>query len=425
MRVHNNKNTIFVWLSDKLFNDLKAKIEEYNKENDIIKLRLPQAAYFVNLVIYIPTTRKDKYEDGWVPICSEIHKNIKHFSKYMKFLVDSKFLIVHEKKYSNKGHFCKKFKLVKKYRMQNLKLREIEGHKSFVKNRQKAVEERKKKADKSCGHLTKWLNSGNFTVDYDAAKAFIKKKYYSKKDKNKREHRIIAIDKIQHQISIYSREGKDNRLHTNFTSMPKDLKNFVKFRNFPLVSIDIKNSQPFILSTLIQQVINNEYSLYNINKGITGYLNSSPYTPIMSDLIDQNYKTEGLQTFIDEVQKGVFYEKFAEILYDEDVIMRNKSGKHFYKGFIKGEGMITKDFETKRAAAKFLVFKVLFSSHTYEGDVVKAFTKHYKDVSLIIKRIKSYGDDKGFFPSLLQNIEADCILDYCTKKIANKYPDIR
>ena len=34
------------------------------------------------------------------------------------------------------------------------------------------------------------------------------------------------------------------------------------------------------------------------------------------------------------------------------------------------------------------------------------------------------GNEKNYFPILLQNIEADCILNYCTKKISADHPNI-
>ena len=100
MKYTEKNKTINVWLPNKLFSALKKKIGEQQRKKESAKLQLAQAAYLLNLVIYMPVKHKDKYQDGYVPICSEAHKNFKFFSKYMEFLVDSGFLIRHEKNYS-------------------------------------------------------------------------------------------------------------------------------------------------------------------------------------------------------------------------------------------------------------------------------------------------------------------------------------
>lgn len=432
MKANVKKQEINVWLSERLFKDLKDKLEKHNQKIGVNKLSLSISAYFLNLVIYIPTTRKDKYEDGWVPICSEIYKNVKNFSKYMKFLVESKFLIIHGKKYSTSKHTCLNYKLSKKYISHPVKFLKIKGHKSFTDKRNKEIKERMLEADNSCSHLTKWLHPENFIIDYDNAQKYIsdnfsKAKKNNKKD-NKRDSRTIVIDKIQNKIEGYSRQGKDNRLHTNFTSMPSDLRKFIEFSQGPISSIDIKNSQPFILSSLIQLLIGNIPSINNCSNhhhiSIVSYLFNSSYNSIMSDLNDRNFNKEDLKKFITEVQEGVFYENLGAILYKEDIILRNHSGQYFYNHFKKKKGMLLELFESIRIAGKSITMLLLFGKHR-NTFVSQVFKKHYGDVAEIIRIIKSKdAGNKGYLASLLQNIEANCILDYCTKNIAEKYPDM-
>ena len=66
-------------MPNKLFKNLKEQLIEYNQLGTIPKLNLAKAAYLLNLLYYIPLNAKDKYEDGWIPICSEPYKNLKHY----------------------------------------------------------------------------------------------------------------------------------------------------------------------------------------------------------------------------------------------------------------------------------------------------------------------------------------------------------
>ena len=46
----------------------------------------------------------------------------------------------------------------------------------------------------------------------------------------------------------------------------------------------------------------------------------------------------------------------------------------------------------------------------------------YPSVSRIIEAIKS-SSEKNYLSRLLQRIEADCVLDFCTRKIAKHHPE--
>ena len=81
MKILKNKREIGIWLPKKLFNNLKEKIDEHNQLGKNPRLNFNKAAYLLNLLFYIPMKKKDKYENGWVPICSTPYKNLKYFNK--------------------------------------------------------------------------------------------------------------------------------------------------------------------------------------------------------------------------------------------------------------------------------------------------------------------------------------------------------
>lgn len=100
MKTTINKNQLGVWLPQKLFNNLKEAIEEDNQIRSGTKLNLAKAAYIMNLLFYIPLTRSEKYEDGWIPLCSKVLYRIWNYKKYIVFLQRKGFMKDFSLKYS-------------------------------------------------------------------------------------------------------------------------------------------------------------------------------------------------------------------------------------------------------------------------------------------------------------------------------------
>lgn len=428
MKTRINNREIGVWLPNKLFKNLKDKVNQYNESRTKPILNLETSAYLLNLLLYIPLKSNDKYENGWIPICSKPYKNLKYFKKYMEFLTDNDFIIEHDTNYSNLSKSCKRYKLKGNYYKQQINRHSLPIDSIFINKMNKNRIDRMKNADSKCNHLTKWLNPELLTIDYEKAINHIRENYSNKS--LKKDKRIYAIKSIYNKDWCYSREGKDNRLHSILTSLPKDLRGYIRYNNEELVSLDIKNSQPFIYSAILNQINKTNPDINLMNSFINDYYNKNSYNKVyistMSDHINNNINIEELQSFITQVLDGTFYEEYADILFNDKLLYVNIEKQYLFTEPIinkKGICKTYKIFESKREAAKFITLKTLFSSERYHHPIIKVFEKYYPEVFKMSQIIKK-GKDKNFFPILLQNIEADCVLDYCTKKIADEYQEM-
>lgn len=406
MLVSTKENVIYVWLSDGLWKDLNSRLNEHN--NKLIKgkkLSLPIAAYFVNLPIYIRSLKKEKYSSGWVPICSDLVKSINQYNKYFNFLTQNGFLEV-DNRYSKELHFCKKYRLGEKYKKQVSKCRELKVNNIFYNKRLESVENRKKVAQKSTEHLTKWLDKSYlFEINVEFAEKYIKETYEINQIEE-RNSRQIVIDKIKNDEMVYSREGKDKRLHSTLTSLPSDLRQFIRFDNSPLVSVDISSSQPFILGAMIHKLIHGG-NLIQFTQSNNNYSSSIMFNP---------KDKRGLEKYVNKVLSGEFYSSLGDFFYKEGVLFSNVNDHYFI-------GTETKElFSDRRNAAKQAVMRILYSSRDNREQIVLKFEKEYPEVYKILKQLKT--SNKSDFPILMQNIEAEFILDYCTKYIAEKYPEM-
>ena len=104
-----NNKEIGVWLSNKLFKNLKERLNHYNEFGNKPKLNLAKTAYILNLLYYIPLKSDEKYEDGWIPICSEAFDSIKNYKSYINFLKNNEFIIEHGVGYSTTLKQCKRY----------------------------------------------------------------------------------------------------------------------------------------------------------------------------------------------------------------------------------------------------------------------------------------------------------------------------
>ncbi|SDB30432.1 hypothetical protein SAMN03097699_0604 [Flavobacteriaceae bacterium MAR_2010_188] len=423
MKTYINNKKIGVWLPNKMYQALKREIQVYNESTCGSKLNLAKASYIMNLLYFIPLSRDEKYDDGWIPICSETLKRIYNYTDYIKFLQDEGFLDRRIKNYSTSSNECRKYKLGKKYRNHQLDFHWVEDNTHFIKKTNEFKIDRMKYAEVKCPHLTKWLTPEKLSIDFTSALKHVRETYEEDSQINKRNTRIYIIKSIENKSWSYSRDGLDNRLHSIFTSIPKDIRRFVKYNQEDLISLDIKNSQPFIYTSLLNQLINpsiNRLSIFLSNKY------NIVYTSIMSQVFRNTTNNNALQAFVNQVLDGTFYEQYGEILYNEGLISKDVFEQCYISlpKKIKGTWVRNQEkYENLRKASKDMVIQSLFSSEKCHSKFISVFKKHYPEIYRITQFIKA-NQEKNFFPVLLQNVEANSVLDYCTKIISDSYPEM-
>jgi hypothetical protein len=423
MKTFINKKKIGVWLPNKMYQALKREIQVYNESTCGSKLNLAKASYIMNLLYFIPLSRDEKYDDGWIPICSKTLKRIYNYIDYIKFLQHEGFLDKRIKDYSTASKECRKYKLGKAFGKHLLDFHWVEDNSHFIKKNIEFKIDRMKIADDKCAHLTKWFNPELLTIDVTSALKYVKESYDKDSQINKRNTRTYIIKSIENKYWSYSREGLDNRLHSIFTSIPKDIRRFVKYNQEDLISLDIKNSQPFIYASLLNQLINPSINKLNI------FL-SNEYKTLQSSIMSQVFRdttnNSDLQAFINQVIDGTFYEQYGEILYNEGLISKDVFEQCYISLPKKIKGTWIRNQEkylNLRKASKDMVIQSLFSSEKCHSKFISVFKKHYPEIYRITQFIKA-NQEKNFFPVLLQNIEANCVLDYCTRLISISYPEM-
>jgi|GEM_PF-2536890 len=199
------------------------------------------------------------------------------------------------------------------------------------------------------------------------------------------------------------------RLHSTITSMNKEFRPAVSWRGRPLVTVDISNSQPYLLAALLNPdfwandgMAKSVVTLYDLPYH-SNYSHTYPTTDIIT-LCNflQSTQPSDMVTFKEIVTSGKFYEQLAKLLPPP-----------------AGRVVYTRD-EMKR-----LMFTVLFSSNEAinQGWAThkRAFAKLFPSVNALIRLIQANGNEG--LPCLLQRLESHLVFSLILPRIEAELPD--
>lgn len=422
--------------------------------------------YIIHLIVNLPVYNKQlTVIDGFVPIsASALQDVLPDYKKYLDYGVTSGLLACDEVYVSSLK--CKGYKLLlpygKKYTVHNVQTYHMQKHL----NAQFRVQQ---KTLQNYLFLEKWFAKG-LTIDTKAAQAFLDEELALKQsnvslwdfkmvydyraiDANGQKGAYVKQYKqpdLQYQQGMLSllrlQEGyyncliSDNgkRFHSVLTNMRSVVRNFLTFNGEALVSIDLKNSQPYLISLLLQpsfwesqkikkpkkdknerefvykkpkkakvlqSSISNTFSNYQvvspllhidllpIHKSVSYFM----LLEIKKTLVDTRF-----DTYIEKVQNGVLYEHLQTLFETEGIPV------------------------TDRKILKSAVFQVLFTPNQFIGQKEAApkrlFKKHFPEVYAVLNAIKK--KQSNLLPLLLQEIESYIMLEVVAKKMRKLYPKI-
>lgn len=458
MRVLTNKGMFFVTIPNRLYTELKEKA------NGVESINLDLAVYLINLILTNAHKDKNKdYEGQFVRLCSKYLKGLNQaqfkYNEHFDWLETNGFI-----ESSNHMNFAKGNNRCKGYRIEEEFLTSTEQgsitdsyaehsctYVPYIKKFNKDIEDRKREARYYSPHLTKWLDDEGFEMDKEKAYKYVENKYgldIKPYRKNKRE---AAIKSFRNCRFNYTRDGKGDRLHHYFVQLPSDLKQFIVYEGKKLKEIDMKSSQPFILTCILELIVNTHKSSKGdlvevrkrlkqelgrlINNREEGYYKTREYYKVDINRIVSNtiicLKTleptdfAEIFKFISLIRKDDIYNLIGKELLTKKVIYLE--GKRYYtvlneednNGDFKPK---LKDFEKLRKCAKTITLNTIYSSPNSRIDAVKEVKRMFPSVMKLLDVIK--GDDYKVIPILMQRIEAKCVLDHCSSKIAKEHPEM-
>ncbi|WP_417443172.1 hypothetical protein [Joostella sp.] len=442
MRVDIKKKEFYVNLPNNLYKDL-SKLVIGKKE-----ISIEYCAFLIHLIIY-----KSKV-NSYVGLSSKrlqqydyTRNKIRYsYNQQLTFLEKNGFIKIknHINNISSKQNRCKQYKLSEKYFAHFLELQNKRTfqNKHIVNKHAKERNKRTLNAEERTKHLTKWIDSPLWSIDRSNALEYVKSNF-DDSDFERKVLRIRYIENFESELNNYSREGKDDRLHSLFTRIPSDLKQFIKFNNENMVEVDIKSSQPIIASLILDKIVKpfngNKLSHNELKREINIQLkkmidNKQQYKininriseEITTILLNPSKPIDFTETerFIKLIRQHDIYEYVGkELIKDKNVIWteNNRYCTYLYNESKKIQEIHS--FETLRECGKKITINALYSStKSYGIKAVNSFKRLFPNVMSILDCFKI--DKSSHLPIFMQQVEAKCVLDYCAKKISRKHPEV-
>jgi hypothetical protein len=390
------------------------------------KYHIDNFKHILGLITEIPSKNKDILNKGeYVPINGTIlQKYIHDYRKHLDYLIDND--VIETDNHFIPGEKSKSYRFTYNYQ-QFLKPVSITKA-SLIKNLS-TISPYQLRMRKKYNYLYQWFTP-DLKIDFEAAHQYLcnrlkedtilkasNPRLYDKLNPLLRFNAsYIAIQKIIAHDYHFSIDTSVGRCHTSLTTIHSKLREFIKFGNLKLVSIDIKNSQPCFSGLLLNPYFfqkiekGGEKSLFNIHSTFKNlnikHKDKSINNILLSIMLvkeGESIANKGFKEYLNRVQDGSLYEFIQQEIHQ-------KTGKNI----------------TDRKELKEVIFTVLFTDNRFIGQVKakpkQLFRDIFPDVYNVFAAIKKH--DSTLLPRLLQSIEADLMLNHVAKRISIERPDM-
>ena len=404
---------------------------------ETIKANPPDFVYsfdfFVHLLhktIEIPV-KNDKLRraDGYVPLSSRIlqPKN-RDYNLHLAYLVENKILEV--RPYFTPGQKSRQYRIAENH-LKNRLIEIMVSDAKLVKHLAKELH-LNFKVVKKYEHLHRWFNDG-LEINVEGAMQYCVQRlkdapYESIYQAHQKVYGMMFMVKmLQHKQYWFSVDTFGHRLHTNLTNLSSELRPFVTYKGQPLVSVDVKNSQPL----LSMKILASKYpalDLKTIESGIEREKQTilpTDIEPIMLVKHPQSLAAIDVQRYGSLVIGGRLYD------YMEAELRKAFGDKYFTQkrifDFDKLESV--PNTLTPRQRVKKVMFQVFFSKNSTRSKEKKLFAALFPNVMQVFEDCKANERvakkrRHKMLAQQLQRIESALMLDKVAKVIGERRPDM-
>jgi len=370
----------------------------------------------------------EKTGSQFAPLSSELLKEVVYdYRKYLDFLLANDIIL--SDNYWIEGEKCIGYCFNRLYGGQRLKVVIVNNY-SLKKARNRSIKRRNEMLKKSTWgykYLTKWWDSGKLKIDYEAASEWLDEYEKIKINKinmdsvNNKEERIKrAIETtedlkylallINQEKAYYSFSGYGHRFYNPITNLKSELRKFLTYDGQPLIEIDVKNSQPFLIPNLFVP------SFWENSRNSGEKLRLKDIDKELNRIINNNNKLKDIVTFL-KTPESLDQQEF-EFKKITDLVMTAQFYEYIQLHF---ESLYPERFNNRKNVKK-EVMRIFYAEnidvHKPFYKPSKTFQSHFPYVFELLRLIKEI--EYTFLPIILQRIESYLLLDVICKKISER-----
>lgn len=376
---------------------IPSKAEKIIRESTIGNpdVNVIEGCYYILIfmVKYLTVRKKKKSEKG-IPISSTMLRSVfTNYSDYINLLIKLNLIAMVKDYY--KGAGSRKYKIVGYSEIKSWSKVEIKNQKTLDKY-YKRKEERRKLVEKKYNFLTKWFNEKlNFTSEFPIQS--IAECGPDSPNYNSIFYLHTHYEQIVNHEFHYSTDQFGGRFYSNLTNLKKDYRKYLWYDGNLLAAIDIKNSQPFFLAVLINNMERPDFDKW---------LNNLLLTPDIR--INKNLK----KAFYNVNQFG------NNFRYEEEEFIHLVCSGELYS-------FISQNLDCTISHAKNIILPYLFGEDNRISNDARPlrdfFKKQWPDIYHFISELKK--GDNTIFSKIMQSVERYYVL-MVVEKFSALYPDV-
>lgn len=453
----------------------KYPIENHTFSNGFNRLDM---LFIVSRLIEVPYLNRDTLDDnGYVTLKAKyLQKIVPSYLDYLNYLQAAKVIMVDRnyiKGLKSRGYsFCEPY-----LSCHDIQPIDIPITSRIYKRIRKSADGLRigESMQKKYPHLSKWFNPA-LNIDFTHSNAIIAQLQLIRESEIKRAHRYtfyqfqspnvpsrkerkwlehelrpiydykFGLQAIRRKRWFAQIDDTVNRLHSSITNLKSELRYCLTYDGKELVSIDIKNSQPYFSILLLNprfyentsmlgemymkrlkgkkkereiqtnpiQLFNPPITLQHFTSLYKSISNKSSYNALITILLSEYLaelkheksplaKVADAAEYIEQASKGTLYEYIAGTLISRDVAVPEE-----------------------RKELKAMVFQTLFTDNRFfaqhDAAPKRIFTEIFPTVSQVFNLIKR--KQSNDLPILLQQIESTIFLDHIAKRISEERPQL-
>jgi len=375
---------------------------------------------------------------GYIPRCSKYLRKVHaQYNLLLDYMVEAGILLTDG--IFMEGIKCTGYKFAPKYDGVALKEVTINTYilNKGIRNQHNELIKHHKKQLTGYGYLLKWYDKHKLRIDKEGALKWVGKyeehhlqeiiRAGGHKEEKKKKQLVNICSSLKSQIDRIYESSYDctdfsvdefgERLHGIFTYLMKELRHFVTYDGQPLVSIDIKNSQPYF-STLLLDSDFWKSKKSQSNKIRLGQVAPELYKVCMSDGITLSNSSKRL------IQCGITAEQYKHLVEDGRLYeyLLEELPKRLNSVFLTKHGHRV----AKRDSIKKEMLRIMYSRNNVTNREFyapsKAFESLFPDVARTFRVIKK--NDYKLLPKILQRVESHVVLKIICGRIAAEKPNL-
>lgn len=208
-------------------------------------------------------------------------------------------------------------------------------------------------------------------------------------------HNLRTIFEISNKVQRFSRDRSGERLHTPITNASRGVRNFITYEGKGLTSLDLSNSQPYLLIGMLNPEVWESRRLPPPIQYATKDIDTSLCRPIINEIQCRGE----FQRYASLAASGELYEHFAKLMSD--------NGRRTYS--------------RNEVKSRFLVGMYDQNRKNLTG-FRRVFRDEFPNIFDLITLLKS--KDYTRFPVSLQRLESSIFLNHTANQITCKFPEL-